>query len=191
MDVESSGGSQSGGGVDIDDALNFALTITYSVDDNPDSHVVKLGKYLLTNTNTSQLLNSESGVHDLQSDKGELYVRKDGSAVLETSFVWWFRHTLKHIDALVDGGADVGWWHFTRFYGNPDTAKCPESWEKLNYLKGTSTLPWLTIGDFNEITGASEKEGDSDRSRQQMMNFNETINSCGLCDFGYTRPKFT
>ncbi|KAK9984473.1 hypothetical protein SO802_033998 [Lithocarpus litseifolius] len=91
----------------------------------------------------------------------------------------------------VDGGAEVGWWHFTGFYGNPDTAKRPESWAKLKYLKGTSTLPWLTIGDFNEITGASEKEGGSDRPRQQMTNFIETINACGLHDLGYNGPKFT
>ncbi|XP_050289811.1 uncharacterized protein LOC126727959 [Quercus robur] len=96
-----------------------------------------------------------------------------------------------HIDALVDGGANVGWWHFTGFYGNPDTAKRPESWAKLKYLKGTSSLPWLTIGDFNEIIGTSEKEGGSDRPRQQMTNFVETINACRLRDLGYTGPKFT
>ena len=49
----------------------------------------------------------------------------------------------------------------------------------------------MTIGDFNEITGASEKEGGSDRSRKKMVNFNETINSCGLRDLGYNGPKFT
>lgn len=35
-----------------------------------------------------------------------------------------------HIDTLVDGGAGIGWWHFTGFYGNLDTAKRPESWAK-------------------------------------------------------------
>lgn len=49
----------------------------------------------------------------------------------------------------------------------------------------------MTLGDFNEIIGASEKEGGSDRPRQQMINFNETINSYGLRDLGYTGPKFT
>ena len=31
-----------------------------------------------------------------------------------------------HIDAWVNGG-EVGWWHFTGFYGHPDTAKRHES----------------------------------------------------------------
>jgi len=47
------------------------------------------------------------------------------------------------------------------------------------------------MGDFNEITNASEKEGGSERLRQQMKNFNETINYCGLRDLGFIGPKFT
>lgn len=70
-----------------------------------------------------------------------------------------------HVDALVDGGVGIGWWHLTGFYGNPDIVKRLESWAKLRHLKGTSTLPWLTIGDFYEITRVLE-EGGSDRLRQ-------------------------
>ena len=61
----------------------------------------------------------------------------------------------------------------------------------MKHLKGTSTLPWLIIGDFNKITGASEKEGDSDRLRQQMKNFIEAINYCGLRDLNFIGPEFT
>lgn len=46
-----------------------------------------------------------------------------------------------HIDAWVDRGADVGWWHVTSFYGNPETMKRLESWAKLKHLKGTLPLP--------------------------------------------------
>nr|POE66897.1 hypothetical protein CFP56_28320 [Quercus suber] len=63
-----------------------------------------------------------------------------------------------HIDAVVDGGVGVGKWHLTGFY-NLDTRKRPESWSKLKHLKGTLTLSWLTIGDFNELTSLSEKGG--------------------------------
>lgn len=96
-----------------------------------------------------------------------------------------------HIDAVVGGGAGIGWWHLTGFYGNPDTSKRPESWAKLKHLKGTSTLPWLAIGDFNEFTGLSKKEGRSARPRQQMKNFIDIINFCGFQDVGYICPRFT
>ena len=39
-----------------------------------------------------------------------------------------------HIDAWVNGG-EVGWWHFTGFYGHSDMAKRHESWAKLRHLK--------------------------------------------------------
>ncbi|KAK9990736.1 hypothetical protein SO802_025721 [Lithocarpus litseifolius] len=96
-----------------------------------------------------------------------------------------------HIDALVDGGTEYVWWRVTDFYGNPETTKRPEAWAKLKQLSTTSTPPWLVIGDFNEITGMSEKEGGSARPRQQMSNFVNTINYCGLRDIGFVGPKYT
>ena len=54
-----------------------------------------------------------------------------------------------------------------------------------------SPLPWLVIGDFNELTRMSEKKGGSSRPRQQMMRFVETIDYCGLKDMGFIGPCFT
>ena len=59
-------------------------------------------------------------------------------------------YSQSHIDALVDGGAIVGWWHLTGFYGELETSKRPESWQNLKYLSGTFDLPWIAIRDFNE-----------------------------------------
>ena len=39
-----------------------------------------------------------------------------------------------HTDAWVDGG-ELGWWHFTGFYGHPNIARRHESWAKLKQLK--------------------------------------------------------
>ena len=52
-------------------------------------------------------------------------------------------------------------------------------------------LPWLVIGDFNEIMSMSEKEGRSTRPQQQLASFVETINLCGLRDIGFVGPRFT
>ena len=77
------------------------------------------------------------------------------------------------------------------FYGNPDTTKRLESWAKLKFLKGMSSLPWLVIGDFNEITGLSEKEGGQTKSRRQMDIFNDAINHCGFQEVDFIGPRFT
>ena len=119
--------------------------------------------------------------------------RSNGLALMwkEAIIVEVQTYSQSYINALVDGGADIGWWHFIGFYGNPDTAKRTESWAKLRHLKVISTPLGLTIEDFNEITSVSEKEGGSKRPRQQMKNFIDTINYCGLQDLGFIGPKFT
>lgn len=34
-------------------------------------------------------------------------------------------------------------------------------WEYLNYFSITNTLPWVVIGDFNELVSSSDKKGGS------------------------------
>ena len=41
-------------------------------------------------------------------------------------------YSQSHIDALVYGGRDVGWWHLIGFYGDPDMNKRLESWKNLD-----------------------------------------------------------
>ena len=59
--------------------------------------------------------------------------------------------SLSHIDATVEGDGNYSPWRLTGFYGNPKTPKRMESWQLLNSLSSVSQLPWLVIGDFNEI----------------------------------------
>ena len=70
----------------------------------------------------------------------------------------------------------MGWRHLTGFYGHPEAGRRPESWANLKHLRTTSSLLWLVIGDFNELIRMSEKEGGSNRPRQQMENFVEAVN---------------
>lgn len=64
-----------------------------------------------------------------------------------------------HIDAKIreDGGAKV--WKFTRFYGDPVENLRRNSSKRLNSLKNGLTLPWVVMGDFNEIMFSFEKKG--------------------------------
>ena len=73
------------------------------------------------------------------------------------------KYSMSNIDVEINSGDGFGWWHFTSFYGNPDSSSRDESWSCLKYLSGISQLPWLVIGDFNELTGLSKKEGGATR----------------------------
>ena len=59
-------------------------------------------------------------------------------------------------------------WRFTGFYGEPETHKRLESWEQLRSLDRKFQLPWLCVGDFDELIRADEKLGGNRRSHNQM-----------------------
>ena len=43
-------------------------------------------------------------------------------------------------------------WRLTGFYGHHETSKREETWTLLRSLGQSNHLPWLCVGDFNEIT---------------------------------------
>ena len=47
-------------------------------------------------------------------------------------------YSMSHIDAFLNEGDEIGWLHFTGFYGNPNAAKRYESWTLLKSLRGVS-----------------------------------------------------
>jgi hypothetical protein len=52
-------------------------------------------------------------------------------------------------------------------------------------------LPWVMVGDFNEILYSHEKEGGSVRSQRCMQAFRDTLVDCNLEDMGYSGDIFT
>ena len=69
-----------------------------------------------------------------------------------------------HIDAVVGGDDGRGKWRFTGFYGQPETSRREETWRILERLGNSNHLPWLCMGDFNEIVSSNEKLGGNLRS---------------------------
>ena len=61
----------------------------------------------------------------------------------------------------------------------------------MERLSHRSNLPWVCMGDFNEIMHAKEKEGGGVRPVRQMRAFCEAINKCQLRDLGYVGSDFT
>ena len=56
-----------------------------------------------------------------------------------------------YIDATIDKGTEEEWRLFD-FYGEPETTRRWEAWDKLRHLNSRPGVPWLCLGDFNEIT---------------------------------------
>ena len=104
-------------------------------------------------------------------------------------YVWGLSHW--YIDALIDYGNSDEVWRFTRFYGHPETNKREETWTLLESLKHNNQIPWLCIGDFNEITSSSKKADNNIRQGRRMDRFCMVIYHCAFPDLGFVGPPFT
>ncbi|XP_059446600.1 uncharacterized protein LOC132178163 [Corylus avellana] len=97
----------------------------------------------------------------------------------------------RHINGVCQTKSMDAKWKFIGFYGHSETTKRYEAWELLKFLARLQPLPWICIGDFNEITTMSEKWGGGGRNSSQMRNFQQTLESCELFDLGIRGPKYT
>ena len=75
-------------------------------------------------------------------------------------------------------------------WASRETSK-KESWNFLATLNNQFQLPWLCLGDFNEILLGEEKLGGLPRPQQQMDSFQCAVNRCGFKDMGYSGLAFT
>jgi hypothetical protein len=82
-------------------------------------------------------------------------------------------------------------WRFTGFYSESAWDDKHLSWNCLRDLCNRSSLPWLVLGDFNEILYSEEKEGGNPRPLRMMQEFRNCVSSCELHDMGCTGDKFT
>ena len=148
-------------------------------------------------TNSAEQLNNMKGnweynqglvVSSDGSSGGLALLWRPGTQVHVKKFSHWF------IDAhIVYDITGIRWrlsW-LTGFYGHPDTNKHEETWTLLESLGRLNTLPWLCLGDYNEILGQVEKAGGCHRLAKLMDHFCMAISHCGFLDLGYRGSPFT
>ncbi|MBA0576974.1 hypothetical protein Golob_023989 [Gossypium lobatum] len=71
------------------------------------------------------------------------------------------------------------------FYGAPEEKHREALWNMMQHLNDYPNVPQLMIGDFNEISYSSEKNGELVRSERQMRGFRDALVDCSLTDLGY------
>jgi hypothetical protein len=101
-----------------------------------------------------------------------------------------FRFSRYHIDAKVLGiGSDP--WRLTCVYGEAQTSERYKTWYTMKGIKAENDLPWLCLGDFNEVLRQEEHDGIGQRTQAQIEGFRDAIDVCGLRDLGYTGRRWT
>ena len=75
-----------------------------------------------------------------------------------------------HIDARIqEAGQDP--WRLTFVYGEAQTHLRSQTWDLLKGLSFLNDLPWLCMGDFNEVLRPEEHQGAANRSNAQIQAF--------------------
>lgn len=64
-------------------------------------------------------------------------------------------YSLNHINAHIPNGQIP--WRLIGFYSQPEQHQKHKFWRFLWHLHLQDTIPWLCIGDFNEILSSEEK----------------------------------
>lgn len=86
---------------------------------------------------------------------------------------------------------DTPQWRLTGFYGYPSRQDRQRSWNILRNLKHKYDLPWVVIGDFNDLMFQAEKRGPHKHPPSLLQGFVEALDNCELYDMGMLGYPFT
>jgi hypothetical protein len=95
-----------------------------------------------------------------------------------------------YIDVRVEKNSEKIW-RLTGMYGEPRWEDKYKTWDRMRELKQRSNLPWVMIGDFNEILYTHEKEGGNPRPQNYMQAFRDALSDCDFEDMGFSGDNFT
>uniref|UniRef100_A0A2N9GC57 CCHC-type domain-containing protein n=1 Tax=Fagus sylvatica TaxID=28930 RepID=A0A2N9GC57_FAGSY len=82
-------------------------------------------------------------------------------------------------------------WLISAIYGSPRRSECRILWENLKIIAGLNNLPWVMLGDFNDILLCEEKWGGNRPSNSRIREFRNCLNACNMIDLGFSSPKYT
>ncbi|XP_019155974.1 PREDICTED: uncharacterized protein LOC109152787 [Ipomoea nil] len=82
-------------------------------------------------------------------------------------------------------------WRMTGYYGYAQRERRNDSWDFIKSLSHRSELPWVILGDFNDLLYQYEKRGRNPHPETLLRGFGETIDECGLAQLPMQGYPFT
>uniref|UniRef100_A0A803Q084 Reverse transcriptase domain-containing protein n=1 Tax=Cannabis sativa TaxID=3483 RepID=A0A803Q084_CANSA len=143
-----------------------------------------------TNTSTHQQHDPSSEITDISllADGNGAPLAKAVNSNVNVTIINYGRNFVDCYMARFDGPSC----HFSDFYGSPVVAQRKFTWELLKKLKDSAPLmPWLVMGDFNEIISHSDKLGGPLKNDSQIDDFRTTIDASGLHELIFDGERFT
>ena len=82
-------------------------------------------------------------------------------------------------------------WLLYSIYTSPCFLEHKVLWNNLSQVATLHNLPWLLVGDFNEVLSSEDKFGGLPVRLGRSQLFNNCLNDCGMIDLGFHGPRFT
>ncbi|KAF7131796.1 hypothetical protein RHSIM_Rhsim09G0065000 [Rhododendron simsii] len=104
--------------------------------------------------------------------------------------LWWNKDISVEVDfsnknlvhTVLYDKAESSSWAATFVYGCPSCAGKEKVWNELRGIANSEILPWLCIGDFNQVLNAGDKFGGNTPDQGRIRAFHDMLNDCGLAD---------
>ncbi|GLU11862.1 hypothetical protein SLE2022_285820 [Rubroshorea leprosula] len=84
-----------------------------------------------------------------------------------------------------------GDWFLSGIYGRPQIATRALLWNELSTIAENISMPWMMIGDFNDVLDQSEKFGGNRICQARVQFYLECMNNCNMIDLGFVGNRFT
>ena len=95
-----------------------------------------------------------------------------------------------HIDTIIsEHGKEPRRMSF--IYGEPNRSLRYRTWDIMKQMRSDTDLPWVCMGDFNEILRREEQLGPNEREEYLMEGFRDAVDVCQLRDIGYIGLDWT
>ena len=82
-------------------------------------------------------------------------------------------------------------WILSSIYASPRLAERKLLWNNLTSIASMHQLPWLMVGDFNELLSCNDKQGGNPLNSRRVQLFKDCLDNCGMVDLGFHGPQFT
>lgn len=82
-------------------------------------------------------------------------------------------------------------WLLTLVYASPKLLSRVSLYEYLESMKDHMTVPWLLLGDFNEVIRQEDKRGGREVRGHSVDRMRHMIEVCQLLEVDFTGPRFT
>ena len=113
-----------------------------------------------------------------------LWKKEDAEVILLDS-------TEQEIHATVKVCSSNLTWLISTIYASPRLVERKMLWSNLSEVANLHTLPWLLLGDFNEVLCGEEKFRGRQVNLNRALEFKDCIDACNVIDLGFAGPKFT